>query len=120
MASGGENKKHPIYDLPSFIMGLSDHSFLFCTPVKGSRLTSRRVHLRRLYDVLLLSVQRRDSARAKRAWAILARCDEINWKALWTLGLSVLDLPDNRHSWEANSAKIEYLRAMVPQHPDEV
>jgi len=93
----------------------SIHTFLFSPPEDISPLTSRRVHLRRLYDVLHLSIQRGDLHRARRAWAILARCKEIDWKTSWMLALGLLD--HSGHRTESNQTKIDYLRTMMLHSP---
>ena len=95
-----------------------DHPFLFSLLEDRPRLTSRRVHLRRLYDVLHLSLQRHDMERARRAWAILARCNEVNWKTLWPLSVGLLDHQDD--TTESSPIKINYLRSMMLQHPEQV
>lgn len=94
------------------------HTFLFSPPEDISPLTSRRVHLRRLYDVLHLSIQRGDLHRARRAWAILARCKEIDWKASWVLAVGLLDR--SGLSTESNQTKIDYLRTMMLHSPENV
>ncbi|KIM68892.1 hypothetical protein SCLCIDRAFT_1209109 [Scleroderma citrinum Foug A] len=98
-------------------MDSSSHPFLFSLLEDKPRLTSRRVHLRRLYDVLHFSLQRHDMIRARRAWAILARCNEVNWKTLWTLSIGLLDHQAN--TTESSPVKIDYLRSMMLQHPEE-
>lgn len=94
-----------------------NHQFLFSLFEDKPRLTSRRIHIRRLYDILHLSLQQQDLIRAQRAWAILARCNEVHWKNLWTLSVGLLD----RHFGDVDSVptKIDYLKAMMLQHPDE-
>ncbi|KAH0839964.1 hypothetical protein J3R83DRAFT_919 [Lanmaoa asiatica] len=87
------------------------HSFLFSPPENILPLTSRRVHLRRLYDILHLSIQRGDLHRARRAWAILARCKEIDWKTSWMLAIGLLDR--SGYGTESNQTKIDYLRTMM-------
>ncbi|KAF9478151.1 hypothetical protein BDN70DRAFT_933609 [Pholiota conissans] len=93
------------------------HIFLFASLDSRQPLTARKVHLRRLFDVLELSIQRQDFERAKRAWAILARCKEIAWKALWTTGLHILSLNDATERRIENC--VEYLRTMMLQYPDD-
>ncbi|KAI6047489.1 hypothetical protein EDC04DRAFT_627867 [Pisolithus marmoratus] len=95
----------------------SNHQFLFSLLDDKPRLTSRRIHLRRLYDILHLSLQQHDMVRARRAWAILARCKEVNWKNLWTLSIGLLDC--HVDNVDSIPTKIDYLRAMMLQHPDE-
>ncbi|KAF9247389.1 hypothetical protein BU15DRAFT_70201 [Melanogaster broomeanus] len=98
-------------------MDTNNHTFLFSPPDDQPPLTSRRVHLRRLYDVLQLSMQRGDMERARRAWAILARCKEVSWKTSWTLSIGLLDRYG--HRTESSPAKIDYLRTMMLQFPED-
>ena len=94
------------------------HTFLFSPPGNILPLTSRRVHLRRLYDVLHLSIQRGDLHRARRAWAILARCKEIDWRASWILATGLLDRSGRRT--ESSQTKIDFLRTMMLHFPEDV
>ncbi|PPQ65577.1 hypothetical protein CVT26_000526 [Gymnopilus dilepis] len=98
-------------------MSSSDHIFLFSSLESKGHSTARKVHLRRLYDILQLSIQRHDFERAKRIWGILAGCKEIDWKALWTTGLHILgeNKADERHL----EVSIDYLRAMMLQSPED-
>ncbi|KIJ70146.1 hypothetical protein HYDPIDRAFT_77876 [Hydnomerulius pinastri MD-312] len=98
-------------------MATIDHTFLFSPPEDRPPFTSRRVHLRRLYDVLQLSLQRGDTQRARRAWAILARCKEVSWKTSWTLSIGLLDHYGDRT--ESNPTKVDYLRTMMLQFLEE-
>ncbi|KAN0097420.1 hypothetical protein V8E55_001866 [Tylopilus felleus] len=93
------------------------HTFLFSPPGNILPLTSRRVHLRRLYDVLHLSIQRGDLHRARRAWAILARCKEIDWRASWILATGLLDRSGRRT--ESSQTKIDFLRTMMLHFPED-
>ncbi|KZT58034.1 hypothetical protein CALCODRAFT_495507 [Calocera cornea HHB12733] len=52
--------------------------------------SARASHLARTNDILHLSLQRGDLARAKSAWAILIRCKEFDWRKDWRVGLAVL------------------------------
>lgn len=95
-----------------------EHTFLFASLDDKKPVTARNVHIRRLYDLLQLSLQRNDIPRAKRAWAILARCKEVDWKTMWTIGVHLLADEYNRP--EVNLPRVEFLRAMMLQHPEEV
>jgi len=95
----------------------SVHVFLFSSLDSKNPLTSRKVHIRRLYDILQLSLQRNDFLRAKRAWAILSRCKEMNWKSMWTTGLELLGEGVDS---ACTPRRLDYLRNMMLQHPDEV
>ena len=97
---------------------LSEHTFLFASLGDKKPITARTVHIRRLYDLLQLCIQRNDLSRAKRAWTILARCQEVDWKTMWTTGVYLLS--DDTNSPEANLPRLEFLRAMMLQRPEEV
>ncbi|EDR12791.1 uncharacterized protein LACBIDRAFT_311636 [Laccaria bicolor S238N-H82] len=94
----------------------SVHVFLFSSLDSKNPLTARKVHIRRLYDILQLSLQRNDFLRAKRAWAVLARCKEMNWKSMWTTGLALLGEGVDS---ACTPRRLDYLRSMMLQHPDE-
>lgn len=77
--------------------------FLFHSLDVGPRLSARKLHICRLYDVLELSLLRNELTRARKAWAILARCKEIHWTTMWTTAISflhemMLRLPDKRET----------------------
>lgn len=101
----------------SFAMSSDEHRFLFASLGSKQPLTTRQVHIRRLYDLLQLCIQRHDYERAKRAWAILARCKEVGWKSLWPTALAVM--PENAAGREKGQV-VEFLRMMMLQHPEEV
>ena len=102
----------------SLYISESDNRFLFAPLDSRRPRAARRVHIRRLYDVLQLSIQRNDVTRARRAWAILARCKEIDWKAMWTTAVHILGEGEDKD--DAESHKIEFLRAMMLQRSDDV
>lgn len=95
-----------------------DQRFLFRSLDSKTPLTARKIHIRRLYDVLQLCLHRNDLPRAKRAWTILARCKEIHWMTMWTTGVRLLGEDFGQH--ENSSKKIEFLRSMMLQYPDDV
>lgn len=97
---------------------IDDHHFLFAFPNEKKRPSARQIQLRRLYDILNLSLHRGDLTRARRAWSILARCKETNWKAMWMLGITLLET--DFRVMESNPRKIDYLRTMLLQLPQEV
>ncbi|VDB88533.1 unnamed protein product [Peniophora sp. CBMAI 1063] len=62
---------------------------------------------------MMLSVNSGNYDRARKAYAILVRCREVKWAKLWRLGMFLLSkCGDERRD-------VEYLRAMLLQHPDE-
>ncbi|KAJ7068466.1 hypothetical protein C8F01DRAFT_1336320 [Mycena amicta] len=89
---------------------------IFTAP-KTRRNAARKIHIRRLHDIMNISIQRNDFTRATRAWNILARCKEVDWKSMWTTGLHILaeDLDDD----EKHSRKIDFLRVMMLQRPND-
>lgn len=95
-----------------------NHNFLFASLDSKPPRTAREVHIRRLYDILQLCIQRNDMPRAKRAWAILVRCKEFRWEKHWTTGLCILN--ENGVSTENMPQRIEYLRAMMLRDIDKV
>ena len=52
--------------------------------------TDRQYHIDKLIDILFYSAHAGDIARAKRAWTILLRCKEFDWKSNWTVGILLL------------------------------
>jgi RNA polymerase I-specific transcription initiation factor RRN11 len=95
--------------------------FLFSLPHSKTPSSDAKVHIRRIYDILQLCIQRGDLSRARRAWIILARCKEVNWRALWRTAICVLDDSSVRESNEQLSlSAIEWLRSMMLQYPNEV
>ncbi|KAJ7044551.1 hypothetical protein C8F04DRAFT_941990 [Mycena alexandri] len=79
--------------------------------------TTRKIHIRRLYDVLHICIQRNDAKRATRAWTILAHCKEIKWQTMWMTSVHLL--AENLDESEKMSERIEFLRVMMLQHPDD-
>ena len=96
------------------------HTFLFHSLDGKFPKTARTVHIRRLFDVLHLSVQRGDVQRAKRIYSILLRCREVNWKDLWKMGLFLLAGSIDAREPAVHHRRIAFLRDMLLQHPDEV
>jgi hypothetical protein len=97
---------------------MSLHTFLFSSLDSDQPSTARKVHLRRLYDILQLSFQRHQFQRAKRVWAILIQCKEIDWKVLWNVGLYILS--EDTTNEDGEHLAVEYLRSMMLQCPDDV
>lgn len=80
--------------------------------------TARKIHIRRLYDVLNICIQRKDFERATRAWCILARCKEVDWRTMWSISVHILaeDLDEREKAFK----KIDFLRVMMLQHSEDV
>ncbi|KAH9006874.1 hypothetical protein EDB86DRAFT_3060900 [Lactarius hatsudake] len=103
-------------------MNLHDHSssFLFNSFDWKAPSTARKVHIRRLLDILHLSIQRRDLPRARKAFGLLSRCEEIEWAAIWKLSLLLLadELPTPGDA-PRTAKQIDFLRVMMLQRPKE-
>lgn len=50
----------------------------------------RKIYIQHLVDILHASLLKHDAIRAKRAWAILVRCREVDWYSRWRWGLAIL------------------------------
>ena len=100
----------------------SSSPFLFASPDGKAPSTARKVHLRRLRDILHLSIQRGDLLLARRAFGLLARCPEIEWTAIWKIGLVILatDSTPGGDNILGTTKHVEFLRVMMLQHPEEV
>jgi RNA polymerase I specific initiation factor len=103
--------------------------FLFASPDGRASSSARRVHLRRLYDILHLSIQRGDLLLAQRSFALLSRCEDIEWAAIWKFGLIILAAADHPDQPPAGNdgndmlgtpKHIEFLRVMMLRHPEQV
>jgi len=103
--------------LQSTTMLSSEHTFLFASLEDKKPLTARKVHIRRLYDILQLCLQRNDIPRAKQAWAILSRCKEVDWKTMWTTAVHLLG--NESDDTEINLPRLDFLRAIILQNSEE-
>lgn len=99
-------------------MFFHEHTFLFGSLGSKQPLTTRKVHIRRLYDILQLSIQRHDVQRAKRVWSILSRCKEINWLTLWRTKLHILS--EAHTDQDGMRIIVDYLRSIMLQYPNDV
>ncbi|EJF56607.1 hypothetical protein DICSQDRAFT_150351 [Dichomitus squalens LYAD-421 SS1] len=101
-------------------MSSSEYSFIFSSLGSKQPNNTRKVHIRRLYDILKLCIQRQDWARAKHAWAILARCREVDWKAMWSTSVLLLGEGGAQDELtQINEDRVRFLSIMMRQHPDE-
>ena len=89
--------------------------FLFDSLSSRTSLSYRQEFFRTVYDILHLSLLRRDLPRARKAWAILIRCSEFEKDAIevhWRIGLDLM-------AWEQDDPaskerqRIEYLRGVM-------
>ncbi|KAJ7639022.1 hypothetical protein FB45DRAFT_741229 [Roridomyces roridus] len=92
-------------------------SFIFAPSDAKIPRTARKIHIRRLYDVMNVSIQRNDLERATRAWCILARCKEINWTAMWSTSVHLL--ANHLEERQRAEQKIAFLRVMMLQSSSE-
>jgi hypothetical protein len=100
--------------------------FLFASPDRRDPSSSaRRVHLRRLSDILHLSIQRGDLPLARSAFGLLARCEDVEWAAIWKFGLGILAADDPPPLPPGDvllgtPKHIEFLQVMMLRHPEQV
>ncbi|KAI0335616.1 hypothetical protein GY45DRAFT_1240454 [Cubamyces sp. BRFM 1775] len=94
--------------------------FIFSSLDSKQPKTARKLHIRRVFDVLNLCIQRRDWPRARRAWAILARCKEVDWKEMWRTSLLLLGETGNEDDLgHSHEDRVSFLTVMMRQHPEE-
>ncbi|KAJ7178936.1 hypothetical protein C8R46DRAFT_1071941 [Mycena filopes] len=87
-------------------------SFIFApTSLTRRRDTPRNIHIRRVYDILHVCIQRNDLKRAIRAWTILAHCKEVKWESMWRTSVQIL--AENLDESERTPQRIEFLRLMM-------
>lgn len=107
--------------IPSPRRPMASHNHLFELFESSKSLSTRKIHIHRLYDLLQLSLQRKDFIRARKAWVILSRCPEMNWMAMWRTSLHLLtELDDDPSTAAASSDQIRFLRTMMLEYPKEV
>lgn len=88
--------------------------------------SSRRRHIRFLNDLLYLSIEWSEWDKAARAWAILARCPEVDWKEMAKVGLILIgkQCGQNRDGDEPHEdfgvERIDYLKSLMLRHPEKV
>lgn len=99
----------------------NNSSFLFNSFDWKAPPTARKVHIRRLLDILHLSILRRDLPRARKAFGLLSRCEEIEWTVIWKLALLLLsdELPASGGA-PRTAKQLDFLRVTMLQHPEEV
>ncbi|CUA76733.1 hypothetical protein RSOLAG22IIIB_02203 [Rhizoctonia solani] len=79
--------------------------------------SSRKQHIRFTYDLLHVCLQRGDLARARRAWAILVKCPEIDWRTLWAVGLALIPGREYSQGGRATREHVNYLKRVRLQIP---
>ncbi|KAH8118618.1 hypothetical protein DFH11DRAFT_688760 [Phellopilus nigrolimitatus] len=99
---------------------LSDASiFTLSESSQFNALTSRKYHIQRLNDILLLAIERSDLPRARRAWAILARCKEFDWKTKWRTSMLLQDPGSGQSPQTARNRNLELLKKLRRHLPNE-
>lgn len=81
--------------------------------------STRKVHLRRLNDILHLCLERGDLSRALRAWTILSTCKEFDWITKWRTGLYLLSHGTTHDTHRENSRSLEFLKKLMRHHPEQ-
>ncbi|KZT13038.1 uncharacterized protein LAESUDRAFT_639698 [Laetiporus sulphureus 93-53] len=99
-------------------MNSAKPSFLFALPGSKKRRTARKVHIRRLFDVLQLCILRNDLSRGRRAWAILLQCKEVKWKSLWQTAVFLLGERE-KDDLEFSDEMIALFSTKMRQHPEQ-
>ncbi|KAJ1311435.1 hypothetical protein OPQ81_009924 [Rhizoctonia solani] len=79
--------------------------------------SSRKQHIRFTYDLLHVCLQRGDLVRARRAWAILVKCPEIDWRTLWAIGLALIPGREDSEGGRATREHVNYLKRVRLQIP---
>ncbi|CAE6513063.1 unnamed protein product [Rhizoctonia solani] len=79
--------------------------------------SSRKQHIRFTYDLLHVCLQRGDLVRARRAWSILVKCSEIDWRTLWAVGLALIPGRDETEGRRATREHVNYLKRVRLQIP---
>jgi hypothetical protein len=99
------------------LMDCNTAKFIFqCNDIDKVPHSARAYHVRLLYDVLNVCLQRNDIPRARRAWCTLARGSDIDSRFIWESGLQII--LRSQRTYETHS--INYLRAMMFRHVENV
>ncbi|EGG09843.1 uncharacterized protein MELLADRAFT_95360 [Melampsora larici-populina 98AG31] len=108
-----------IFELPTARRCVDRYSLY---PIRGGL---RKLHLRRLFDLLHLCLLRHDYDRANRIWRVLIRCRELDFGQLWHLGLRILfsssrqvDTDEDDRTSKLESS-LKYLKACQSIDPQE-
>lgn len=92
--------------------------FLFDSFDSKNPQTTRKKHLRTLYDLLHVCILREDWARASRAWSILIRCPDFDTSRLWRIGLLLILRTQSEPSNADSNHQIEFLKATMLAAPE--
>ena len=97
-----------------------NHQFLFSLLSVRSADSARKVTIRRVYDVCMHSLCLGDVERARKAFGILLRCKEFDWKASWSLAIYMLNAHDPERDDTYFLSQVEHLRSLMLQDPTQV
>ncbi|PVF96473.1 hypothetical protein CPB86DRAFT_786964 [Serendipita vermifera] len=87
--------------------------FLFDSYDSRIPSTERKQHIKTIFDVLHVSILRQDLLRARRAWAILVRCPDVDTKPLWRIGLGlILGWPDESEKRQTDE-RVRFLKSVL-------
>ncbi|KAF9779453.1 hypothetical protein BJ322DRAFT_1087533 [Thelephora terrestris] len=94
-----------------------NHQFLFSLlDIRGID-SARKLTIRRVYDVCMHSLCLGDVNRARKAFGILLRCKEFDWKASWALAVYMLNAHDPDRDDTFFLSQVEQLRLLMLQDP---
>lgn len=97
-----------------------NHQFLFSLLNLRSADSARKVTIRRVYDVCMHSLCLGDVERARKAFGILLRCKEFDWKASWSLAIHMLNAHDPERDDTFFLSQVEQLRSLMLHDPTRV
>lgn len=97
-----------------------NHQFLFSLLGLRGIDSARKVTIRRVYDVCMHSLCLGDVERARKAFGILLRCKEFDWKASWALAVYMLNAHDPDRDDTFFLSQVEQLRLLMLQDPTRV
>jgi hypothetical protein len=92
-----------------------NHQFLFSLLGLRGLESARKVTIRRVYDVCMHSLFLGDVERARKAFGILLRCKEFDWKASWALAIYMLNAHDPDRDDTFFLSQVEQLRLLMLQ-----
>jgi len=99
----------------------TEKEFLFDSLGSRAPNSERKYHIRRLVDLLQLCIHKHDWKRARKAWGILARCPEFDWKPLWQTGvLLTSSSSDGEVAGHDDPRRLEFLRVMMVRTTEDV
>ena len=97
-----------------------NHQFLFSLLGLRGADSARKVTIRRVYDVCMHSLFLGDVERSRKAFGILRRCKEFDWKASWALAIYMLNAHDPDRDDTFFLSQVQQLRLLMLQDPTRV